>query len=408
MNPFETVPFMTSPRIAAVRMLLPLVMALGAWEAVHAAEAAGYVQVVVGSAKLYDAAGMERDIQKGAEIRPGDRIVTGDQSLVQMKLTDGSYVSVRTNTDVALEHYRHDEKSPKESGALLKLVRGALRSITGLIGARNPDGYRIVTPTATIGIRGTDHEPVFIPEPKAGETPMGAPGTYDKVNSGATVIRAASGEINIRPGQVGFVPAAARVPPVILPAVPDFFKKLDPAKERAARRGEQTRAAATETGGERTLRDDTARDGEKRDTPGARIGPAADGDKREPSTADARRGAERGDGDKTSRSSDAARMASSLGGVPDGRFGGNSEPKMMLPTDGGATSRALSPAGTTLTPLSISGGGDRPRLPLSPTTAPLAPLPSPTTTTLSPLRTITPTTTITPPTTTTTTTIINR
>lgn len=40
----------------------------------------------------------------------------------------------------------------------LLAVRGALRSISGWIGKINPRGYRVTTPTVTIGIRGTDHE----------------------------------------------------------------------------------------------------------------------------------------------------------------------------------------------------------------------------------------------------------
>ncbi len=210
-------------RAFAIISLLLSGIAMPAW----ADEAAGQVQIVVGAAQLIDGMGKQRPLERGTEIRQGDRIVTGDGALVQLKLTDGTYLSVRTNTDVAVEKYKYDEKSAQGSSMLLKLAQGALRSITGFIGSRSPEAYKVVTPTATIGIRGTDHEPVFIPEPKAGEIPAGLPGTYDKVNSGATFIQTPAGSVEIRPGQVGFVPVVTTTPPKLLPAVPDFFKKLD-------------------------------------------------------------------------------------------------------------------------------------------------------------------------------------
>ncbi|MBK9445337.1 MAG: FecR domain-containing protein [Betaproteobacteria bacterium] len=202
-------------------------------------EVAGQVQIVVGAAQLIDASGKARALERGGEVRQGDRVVTEEGALVQLKLTDGTFVAVRTNTDVAIEKYRYDDKTAQNSSLLLRLARGALRSITGLIGGSNPGAYKIATPTATIGIRGTDHEPVYIPDPKPGETPIGIPGTYDKVNSGATVILTQFGTVDVKPGQVGFVPITPGVAPKLLPAVPDFFKRLDPKGDSAGRGGKE-------------------------------------------------------------------------------------------------------------------------------------------------------------------------
>ena len=56
-----------------------------------------------------------------------------------------------------------------DNRSALSLLKGAMRAITGYIGRSNRDGYRIETPTATIGIRGTDHEPAYYPPPERGE-----------------------------------------------------------------------------------------------------------------------------------------------------------------------------------------------------------------------------------------------
>lgn len=222
----------SKPTTAAAALLsLFLVLYLTAASA-RAAEDAGQVHVVVGGALRVNAAGQETPVQKGMAVAEGDRIVTADQALVQIKLRDGTYLSVRSGTDVTIANFRWDEKAVDSAGMLLRLTKGALRSITGALARGRPSAYSVVTPTATIGIRGTDHEPVFIPEPKPGEMPIGTPGTYDKVNSGATFINTAAGRVDVLPGQVGFVPAVPRVPPTILPRTPDFFKKLDVREER--------------------------------------------------------------------------------------------------------------------------------------------------------------------------------
>ncbi len=51
---------------------------------------------------------------------------------------------------------RTDQAKPQEDGALLRLLKGGLRTVTGLMGKRRPDAFQLGTATATIGIRGTD------------------------------------------------------------------------------------------------------------------------------------------------------------------------------------------------------------------------------------------------------------
>ena len=71
-----------------------------------------------------------------------------------------------------------------DDASALRLFSGALRAISGWIGKHQADRVLIRTATATIGIRGTDHEAMVI----APGDPTGAPGTYDKVNAGSTFI----------------------------------------------------------------------------------------------------------------------------------------------------------------------------------------------------------------------------
>jgi len=96
-------------------------------------------------------------------------------------------------------------------------------AITGIIGKQDKERYHLHTPTATIGIRGTDHEPMVVLPPLPGETSTIPPGTYDKVNVGATILTTQAGVTMIAPNQVGFAAEPDKAP-MILPRIPDFYQ----------------------------------------------------------------------------------------------------------------------------------------------------------------------------------------
>lgn len=48
-------------------------------------------------------------------------------------------------------------QAPRSSRAFFRLLKGGFRAVSGLIGKANPAEYRVSTPVATIGIRGTDY-----------------------------------------------------------------------------------------------------------------------------------------------------------------------------------------------------------------------------------------------------------
>ncbi len=79
-------------------------------------------------------------------------------------------------------------------------MKGGFRAITGLVGKLNKHNYKIATPTATIGIRGTDHETFVVP---IGSTTAAA-GAYSKVNVGETTLTTNKGTVNVLPNQMGF------------------------------------------------------------------------------------------------------------------------------------------------------------------------------------------------------------
>jgi hypothetical protein len=189
-----------------------------------AQSSAARVMAVSGQAKAIDAQGRERTLEKGVELFTGDRVQTLDNSLVQLRLHDGGYLSVRSSSELVLEQFAYDEKDPNKSNFLVSLLRGGFRSITGLIGRSNPNGYQIRAATATIGIRGTDHEPVLVLDTPDAQLQGQPPGLYDKVNDGETFITSRGVVLPLRRGDVGFAPLNINLPPQVLLKIPDFYR----------------------------------------------------------------------------------------------------------------------------------------------------------------------------------------
>ena len=132
------------------------------------------------------------------------------------------------------------------TAALIALLKGSFRSITGYIGKTHREGYGISTATATIGIRGTDHEPAYFPPPEAGQKGDQEPGTYDKVNRGETYIRNPHGEVAVSRGQSAFVHQEGSQAPRLLQQVPRFYRehaKFDRAAADRRREFHQTHEA---------------------------------------------------------------------------------------------------------------------------------------------------------------------
>jgi FecR protein len=94
--------------------------------------------------------------KKSAELMAGDVIDTNAGRL-QLSLIDGGKVSLQPNTTYKIERYEF--ASGKEDGseyAITELVKGGMRTVSGLIGHKNRDRYQLKTAVATIGIRGTE------------------------------------------------------------------------------------------------------------------------------------------------------------------------------------------------------------------------------------------------------------
>jgi len=70
-------------------------------------------------------------------------------------LRDDTLLALGPKTSFVLEQYSFDA-DVDEGNIAVRVVKGTLRYVTGLIGKHAPEHQQVLTPTATIGIRGTD------------------------------------------------------------------------------------------------------------------------------------------------------------------------------------------------------------------------------------------------------------
>ena len=99
--------------------------------------------------------------EKDLSLVSGDTIETRD-GRVQFSLMDGGKISLQPNSVFKISKYAFSGKEDGSEFAITELIKGGLRTITGLIGHKNPERYQLKTSVATIGIRGTEFTVNFI------------------------------------------------------------------------------------------------------------------------------------------------------------------------------------------------------------------------------------------------------
>jgi hypothetical protein len=184
-----------------------------------AAEDAGRVMFVAGPTKIIDAAGLERTAKKGDFLRQGDRIITAENAMVQVKMHDDGVMAIRPSTDIKLNNLAPRLDNAELPRQALLLNRGGVRVLTG--NDQNKIGYLIKTTTTSIGLRDGDTEALVIPN---GSRPADSDaGTYSRLNAGTGTMLAPDGkDVSLAANQVSFTSTAA-APLTLVASLPTSY-----------------------------------------------------------------------------------------------------------------------------------------------------------------------------------------
>ena len=228
-------PFATRPMLAGAMLWLVLMSI-----SLHAfAQVAGTVTQLSGPMMAKKADGKVKILSLKSEVEAGDTLVTEKNTYALVKFIDNSEITLKPGTTFVVEQFAYQADQPEGDQASFNLVKGGLRSLSGLLGKRNKEKFSLKTPVATIGIRGTYFTAEYIaaggyaapgsslPKTAPPAGPTLAPGLYTSVTTGQIVVSNPGGTLDIVAGQFGFTPNV-RQPPVLLPTNPGIPFTLPP------------------------------------------------------------------------------------------------------------------------------------------------------------------------------------
>ena len=197
---------------------------LSLFSAAVLAAGAGTVTHLSGTLSVQRPDGSVRILSQKSEVNPGDVLTTQRDSYAQINFSDGSSLTMRPNTQISIEQYHFVQDRPQEDNSFLRLVKGGLRTVTGLVGKRgNQDAYKIGTNTATIGIRGSSGDTIENSDGKCEGVTPGCEklpaGVYHTTYTGSYIMQNEGGSQIIGQGQFGFA-GDFKTRPVLLPGDP--------------------------------------------------------------------------------------------------------------------------------------------------------------------------------------------
>ena len=127
----------------------------------------GTVSLVLGRATIESGSGkLSRAVEPGSQVRVHDQIVTSTNGHVHIRFVDDALLSVRPDSRLEITRYDYDPARPALSTVKFDLIEGITRAISGKAAKAARQRFRLNTPIAAIGVRGTD----FTVSAKAGST----------------------------------------------------------------------------------------------------------------------------------------------------------------------------------------------------------------------------------------------
>lgn len=117
----------------------------------------GKVTYVKGQAFVQSDAGKKmRRLRVGDPVYAKQTLATGNNGRLYVLLKDNAQLLLEKQSSIYLALYDANLSQPDKIRIRLDMRKGTVRSITGRAGALNKKGFRLNTPLAAIGIRGTD------------------------------------------------------------------------------------------------------------------------------------------------------------------------------------------------------------------------------------------------------------
>ena len=137
------------------RLARRCLVAVAAGLAVGAAMAEiGQIKVAKGQVSV-ERKGQAQAARVGMLLEPADILKTGSDGSVGITMRDNSLLSAGPNSILSLERFEFDATT-SQGRFDARLRRGTLAVVSGRIAKQSPDAMTVRTPSAVLGVRGTE------------------------------------------------------------------------------------------------------------------------------------------------------------------------------------------------------------------------------------------------------------
>lgn len=178
-------------------------------------DVAGFVIAANGTLTATDQAGATRTLARRSQFYSNEILKTGKDSSAQLRFKDRALMNLRADSQLNIEEYHFGGAKDPDNKSFMNLVSGGFRTISGSIGKADKSAYRINTPAASIGIRGTDYELIISLDGKV----------FAAVHEGGITLVNDIGDLNLgADSDYLFAEVGAGQSPLGLANMPDVFK----------------------------------------------------------------------------------------------------------------------------------------------------------------------------------------
>ena len=219
-----------------------------------AADLAAQVILAKGQVSAVSTSGKARILKRRSKIYSGDVIKTGNNASVQLRFIDKALMTIKPGSELSITSYLYDDGSrgTSKKEVVMSLVTGGFRTITGIIGKGDKSAYRVQTPAASVGIRGTNYE---IQQESGGSFVMAVyVGGISVENEAGSIDLGLGSDFNYTRVSSGQPPQGLLVVPASLTtnAADEEQEEQEEEAQEAEGSGEEDQASSEETNSEET------------------------------------------------------------------------------------------------------------------------------------------------------------
>jgi hypothetical protein len=152
-----------SKKCTAIKRLFALALLSGCATA-FATQMVGTVTDLSGPLFVRTANGGIKILAQQSSVEPGDTLVSEQGTYARIQFIDKSEITLSPNTQMRIEKFSFNETQKENDNVDIRLIKGGLRVVSGLIGKRNKNRFMLNTSTSAIDMQSATLIVEYVPD----------------------------------------------------------------------------------------------------------------------------------------------------------------------------------------------------------------------------------------------------